>query len=138
MFYLCQKQDIGLDRVAALDEEHYVKVESNVLESDIMWTALKNSLGLMGDVRPPWPAASFPLEDLGTVTQEMLAKVTQALPTKVNKKSRQTKVSKEIWKRGGLPSPCPPSMHWAWSMSTGIQKQRISERNWVELSMCSD
>lgn len=36
MFYLCQKQDIGLDRVAALDEEHYVKVESNVLESDVM------------------------------------------------------------------------------------------------------
>lgn len=52
-FYHYQKEDIGLDRIAVLDEDHcecvYVKIERAVLDSDIVWTTLKGSLGFLGD-----------------------------------------------------------------------------------------
>lgn len=52
-FYPYQKEDIGLDRIAVLDEEHCesvcVKIENTVFDSDIVWTALKGSFGFLGE-----------------------------------------------------------------------------------------
>lgn len=52
-FYPYQKEDIGLDRIAVLDEEHCesvcVKIENTVFDSDIVWTALKGSFGFFGE-----------------------------------------------------------------------------------------
>jgi len=51
-FYHYQKEGIGLDRIAVLDGDHcecvYIKIESTVLDSEILWAALKGSPGFLG------------------------------------------------------------------------------------------
>lgn len=52
-FYHYPKEDIGLDRIAVLDEHQcervYVKIESTVLDRDVVWTALEGRLDFLGE-----------------------------------------------------------------------------------------
>lgn len=140
-FYCYQKEDIRLDRIAVLDEEHcesaYVKTEKTVCDSDIVWTVLKGSFGFLGeDVGPPCTATSFPLQVLCIVTWE-LAKVTEASPVKMMKDQDNSLAHAltewGLWaKRSGLPTH---SLFYfmASSMEHETQKQMISEEsNWAE------